>query len=80
MELSTFGSTVTNWPSMAILNSNLLHGTVHHSTKVRADSWNPWIAVTMDRRADGRTGGQAGAWNEDNGDRGLTSMPELTGV
>ena len=27
--------------SMAILNNDLLHGTVHHPTKFYADSWNP---------------------------------------
>ena len=30
-----------NWPSMAILNNDLLHGTVHHPTKLEADNRNP---------------------------------------
>ena len=46
-----------NWQSMAILNSNLLHGAVHHPTKFQADIPNPYRArVVMsfetDRQAD----------------------------
>ena len=36
-----FRRTPKNWPSMAMLNSGLLHGTVYHSAKFQADSWNP---------------------------------------
>ena len=46
-----------NWQSMAIFNSDLLHGAVHHPTKFQADSPNPYRArVVMlfetDRQAD----------------------------
>ena len=34
--LSWFHRICKNWPSMAILNSDLLHGTVHHPTKFQA--------------------------------------------
>ena len=36
-----FRRTSKNWPSMAMLNNGLLHGTVYHSAKFQADSWNP---------------------------------------
>ena len=39
--IEKFRGTRKNWPSKAILKSDLLHGTVHHSTKFQADSWNP---------------------------------------
>ena len=32
---------VQNWPSMASLYSDLIHGSVHHSTKFQANSCNP---------------------------------------
>ena len=31
-----------NWTNMAILNTYLLHETVHHPTKFQADTCNPW--------------------------------------
>ena len=31
-----------NWPSLAILNSDLLHVTVLHPTKFQSNSLNPW--------------------------------------
>ena len=33
-----FRRTSKNWPSMAMLNNGLLHGTVYHSAKFQADS------------------------------------------
>ena len=38
---SKFCETHINWQNTAILNSDLLHGTVHHPTKFQADRWNP---------------------------------------
>ena len=37
-----------HWLSMAILSSNLLHGVVHHPSKLQADTWNPlrvWVVT-----------------------------------
>ena len=59
MEILKFRETRKKWSSMAILKSDLLHGTVHHPTKFQADCWNPYkfIALTpfeADRRTSGR--------------------------
>ena len=40
-KISMFRGTPKDWPSMPILSSDLLHGTVHHFTKFHAGSWNP---------------------------------------
>ena len=41
IEIFKFYGTRQNWPSTAILNSDLVHGTVYHPTKTQADVWNP---------------------------------------
>ena len=40
-KISNSRGTRKNWPSIAILNSDQFHGTVHHPTKFQADTWNP---------------------------------------
>ena len=52
--------TCKHWQSTAILNSNILHGTVHHRTKFQADRCNTWRvragkSFGTDRQTDGRT-------------------------
>ena len=39
--ISNFRRKSKNWPSMAILSSYLFQHTVHHPTKLQANSWNP---------------------------------------
>ena len=36
-----YHGTRKNWPSIAILHSDMLHVTVHHLTKFQANSLNP---------------------------------------
>ena len=38
MEIPKFRKMHKNWPSMTILSSGLLHGTVHDPTKFQANS------------------------------------------
>ena len=45
--------------SMDILDSNLLHGTVHHLTKFQADMWN------LDRKTEGWMYGHKGGWGDE---------------
>ena len=51
-KISKFRETRKKWPSMAILNIDLLHVTVHRRTKFQANSWNPSRAraVMSDRQ------------------------------
>ena len=63
-----------HWPSMAILYGDLLLGTVHHTNKFKADTWNPWRArgvryFERDTRTDGQTDELPDAWNDDNARR-----------
>ena len=59
-KITKFLGTRKNWPSIAILSSDLLHGTVHHPTKFQDDSWNPQrVRVGMSYGADRRTGGRS---------------------
>ena len=51
-KISKFRGTCKNWPRMAILNSNLLLGTVHHPTKFYGRTNRH---RRTDRRPEGRT-------------------------
>ena len=57
---------------MAILNSDLLHVTVHHSTKFQANGWNAYrvkaVNVIRDGQADRQTDGWTDAMTDDNTD------------
>ena len=39
-EFQSFVKHAKNWQSTAILESNQLHGNVHHPTKFQANNWN----------------------------------------
>ena len=55
-KISKFHAMQNNQLSMAIINSEMLHGTVHYPTKFQADSWNPWkVRVVTSFGTDGMT-------------------------
>ena len=67
-KISKFQGTRKNWPSMAILNSDLLLGTVHHSIISQADIWYSKRVMSFgtDRVRDAGTEGQTDAWIDKN--------------